>query len=366
MLRNIGELLTEKTFFNLGRFNNNSVALLKTLIMTKTKNVNFIIVKPWDLDAAKAAITNAKNQGKKVIGFEVTHPAIKPLLGYNFNLQHEEDGNASISAIKEVKSLWFDHPAYVYGDEENYIAVFEKLDIDAISASIWYRNEIPRLKYAWDCDPNVPMQFYSCQADKEAMERLDLIHRYDTFANGAAANLDEAYNRVKPLGGIIAACNDCKETSRTGNLSMEELVKIISDWMYHGTEPAKYQKEFEEQFETFRKGIEKGEVKMEVAEGLCVMESNFELGNLALQFGYTFARVVCSRLIDQNKIAICQPTPGNADIISIGNELTKLDGMEPGKGWGGPKGMMAMSPRQGTKLNFWEQIVPTVKKHIIS
>jgi hypothetical protein len=272
-----------------------------------------IVIDPRNIDDSIGSINAAKGDGFNLVGFEVTHPAVKSLLDLNFNRQHEADGDPTVSAVRETLELG------VAG--QNFVPVFDKTDLDAVAAYC------------------VHVGFEDLDAG-----RLDQIHRYDTFAQGAASGIDETYDRMAPLGAIMFAVADYRSP-------IDQRIQWMRNWLQTGSEQGmeKYRAQFEEGFEKVRQAIACGDLSPVVEDGVCMMETDLEVGNLVLQIGYTFASVVCSRLPAQGKVVICQPSLGHTDIDVISARLNALEG-----GWAGPKGKMCCSPRKdgGTTLSF--------------
>jgi hypothetical protein len=273
-----------------------------------------IVINPQSPAAAVDAINMAKRAGLLIVGFEVTHPAVKSVLDLNFNRQHEPDGDPTISAVRETQQL---------GVGKNFVPVFDKVDLDAVAA-------------------------YCVYAGVEGLdvERLEMIHRYDSFTQGAASGIEEAYSRMAPLGAVMLAVADFRA-------HIEQRIEWMRNWLQTGSEEGmeKYRAQFEDGFAQVREAIASGDLNPVVEDGVCMMETDLEVGNLVLQIGYTFASVVCSRLPAQNKVVVCQHSLGHTSIDAIAARLNAAEGGNGG--WAGPKGKMCCSPREGgTQLPF--------------
>ena len=265
-----------------------------------------IVIDPRNPQLAVEAITTAKGTyGLRVVGFEVTHPAVVKSLDKNFNRQHE--GNANVSAVAEAME------AAPSGCE--FQPVFFKTDIDAIAA-------------------------YCVHAGFEDLDgdRLDMIHRYDTFADGPAASVDEAYERMRPLGAVLLAMMDFR-------VHIDVRIQWMVQWLQTGLETGmeSFRAQFEDGFAAVRTAITDGTLTSVVEDGVCAMETDLEVGNLLLQVGYTYSSVLVCRKPSTKKVTICQPCLGHTDL----NEVKRRLNLEDREGWGGPSGTMCCSPVDG-------------------
>jgi hypothetical protein len=206
---------------------------------------------------------------------------------------------------------------------QNFVPVFDKTDLDAVAAYC------------------VHVGFEDLDAG-----RLDQIHRYDTFSQGAASGIDEAYDRMAPLGAIMFAVADFRAP-------IDQRIDWMQKWLKTGSEEGmeQYRVTFEDGFKQVRAAISSGQLNPKLENGVVSMETDLEVGNLVLQVGYTFSPVVVSRIPSINKVVICQPCLGYTDIDAIGRRLNSL---EESGGWAGPRGTMCCSPRKdgGTTLSF--------------
>ena len=329
MLRNIGELLTAKTFFNLGRFNNNSVALLKTFIMTKTFEFFAADTRPFAINATLEVLNAKKQDGWTILGIEVTNADVAALCEVNIDPQHT-NGDATMSAIKAI----YDNGKELlapYFEAENVLFVTVRTDADSVGAMVVAKSTIEqqrlvdfaKAEYARSAGANtLPTEL----PNAPKVEFVNIIHEYDTFAQGneawkAAPSIEAAIANVQsPFAGLNLAL-----TSFT--VTIEDKVAMMATYLATGKEP----EAFVAKAEANAAQLLTDAGTIEVEEGIAFVTSAFP-GRAMIDVAYGFAPVVVlfnpsmrGKEGTYTKYSICQFNGSFVDFSQVEATLKKVE-----------------------------------------
>lgn len=287
--------------------------------------------RPASLASETAKIAELRTQYSKVIGLEVTVPALAALCDINFDPQHEgKDEN--MSCLYACLDHGTSYPNALY--------VTVRADLDAFASYLVMTKEPGH---------------YSCSAKE--MLRLEAIHKGDIFANSGVwkpHTLSQAGYNTSLLAPIARCVSDFKQP-------VEFRIEALERWLDSGEDPEGYLEAYQKEMQEIKTSLlDDGTTTVRVEDGVAYVNSRLRS---ATSIGYQYAPVVVCynpEFPDRNlgkvaKYTVCQYSTGYVDLRLVFETLSVL---EPG--WGGSP-TIGGSPQGQSSTLTPDQVISTVK-----